>query len=95
MSYPENTGTDNHAILSTPKKLFSKEYFNEVSKKRYLVEGHIKNFVNFKMEEQKVLEIGFGIGTDAIEFLKMVQNIMELNCRINHMKLQIKRIKGI
>ena len=58
-------------IKHSKKKLFSKEYFNEVSKKRYFVEGHIKNFVNFKKwRNKKVLEIGFGIGTDAIEFLK-------------------------
>ena len=58
-------------IKHSKKKLFSKEYFNEVSKKRYFVEGHIKNFVNFKKwKNKKVLEIGFGIGTDAIEFLK-------------------------
>ena len=58
-------------IKHSKKKLFSKEYFNEVSNKRYFVEGHIKNFVNFKKwKNKKVLEIGFGIGTDAIEFLK-------------------------
>ena len=52
-------------IKHSKKKLFSKEYFNEVSKKRYFVEGHIKNFVNFKKwKNKKVLEIGFGIGTD-------------------------------
>tara|TARA_B100001057_G_scaffold429647_1_gene455869 strand:- start:347 stop:1147 length:801 start_codon:yes stop_codon:yes gene_type:complete len=53
------------------KKFLSKEYFNEISKKRYFVESHIKKFVNFKNYKNKnVLEIGFGIGTDAIEFLK-------------------------
>ena len=52
-------------------KLFSKKYFDEVTKKKYFVEGHIKNFVDFKKwKNKKVLEVGFGIGTDACEFIK-------------------------
>ena len=58
-------------IKHSKKKFLSKEYFNEISKKRYFVESHIKDFVQFsKWKNKKVLEIGFGIGTDAIEFLK-------------------------
>ncbi len=58
-------------IKHSKKKFLTKEYFNEVSKKRYFVESHIKKFVDFKKwKSKKVLEIGFGIGTDAIEFLK-------------------------
>ena len=52
-------------------KLFSKKYFNEVTKKKYFVEGHIKKFATFKKwKNKKVLEIGFGIGTDACQFIK-------------------------
>ena len=58
-------------IKHSKKKFLSKEYFNEITKKRYFVEPHIKKFADFKRWKNKnVLEIGFGIGTDAIEFLK-------------------------
>ena len=58
-------------IKHSKKKFLSKEYFNEISKKRYFVEPHIKDFAQFsKWKNKNVLEIGFGIGTDAIEFLR-------------------------
>ena len=58
-------------IRHSKKKLFSREYFQEVKKKRYFVEGHIRKFAEFeKYKNKNVLEIGCGIGTDAIEFIK-------------------------
>jgi len=49
----------------------SKEYFEEVRNKRYHVEPHILKFADFnKWQGKRVLEIGCGIGTDAIEFVK-------------------------
>jgi len=53
------------------KPFLTKKYFNEVTKKKYFVEKHILKFANFKKYKNKtVLEIGCGIGTDAIEFIK-------------------------
>ena len=50
---------------------FNIKYFKEVKKKKYYVEKHIPKFANFKKYKNKnVLEIGCGIGTDAIEFIK-------------------------
>jgi SAM-dependent methyltransferase len=58
-------------INHSQKKYLSKEYFNEIRKKKYFVEKHILNFANHKKYKNKhVLEIGCGIGTDAIEFIK-------------------------
>jgi len=49
----------------------SKKYFTEVRKKKYFVEKHILKFADFKKyNKKKVLEIGCGIGTDAMEFIK-------------------------
>ena len=49
----------------------SKKYFDEVRRKKYFVENHILKFADFKKYNKKnVLEIGCGIGTDAIEFIK-------------------------
>lgn len=58
-------------ILHSRKKFLSREYFNEVRKKRYFVENHILKFAGFKNYKNKnVLEIGCGLGTDACEFIK-------------------------
>ena len=57
----------NHSL----KKIGSKEYFNEVEQKRYKVEPHILDFVEFpKWANKNVLEIGCGIGTETINFLR-------------------------
>lgn len=58
-------------IKYSKKKFLSKEFFLEVNKKKFFVENHIKSFAEFsKYKNKKVLEIGCGIGTTAIEFIK-------------------------
>jgi 2-polyprenyl-3-methyl-5-hydroxy-6-metoxy-1,4-benzoquinol methylase len=58
-------------IKHSKKEIGSKEYFDEVEKRKYLVEYHIPNFAEFeKWKGKKVLEIGCGIGTDSINFAK-------------------------
>jgi len=58
-------------IRHSKKELGTKEYFDEVEKRRYEVEPHIAEFANFSnWGGKKVLEIGCGIGTDTISFAK-------------------------
>jgi 2-polyprenyl-3-methyl-5-hydroxy-6-metoxy-1,4-benzoquinol methylase len=58
-------------IRHSKKEIGTIEYFNDVEKRKYLVEPHIPEFAEFdKWKGKKVLEIGCGIGTDSINFAK-------------------------
>ena len=51
--------------------LGTKEYFENVEKRRFLTNSHIIQFAEFeKWESKRVLEIGCGIGIDAINFAR-------------------------
>jgi len=56
-------------IKHSDKPIGTKEYFMEVTKRKYFVESHILDFADFKKYNNKrVLEVGCGIGTAAQSF---------------------------
>ena len=58
-------------IKHSNKEIGTKEYFVEVTNRKYLVESHIIDFANFKNYDNKtVLEVGCGIGTAAQSFIE-------------------------
>jgi 2-polyprenyl-3-methyl-5-hydroxy-6-metoxy-1,4-benzoquinol methylase len=57
----------NHS-LSKPG---TEQYWNEVTERKYFVEPHLRDFAGFhQWRGKRVLEIGPGIGSDAVEFAR-------------------------
>ena len=55
-------------INHSPRPVATKQYFEEVTKRKYLVEPHIIDFADFaRYKNKRVLEVGCGIGTAALE----------------------------
>jgi SAM-dependent methyltransferase len=56
-------------IRHSTKDVGSREYFDEVEARKYFVEPHIPAFAQFpRWAGKQVLEIGCGLGTDAVNF---------------------------
>jgi SAM-dependent methyltransferase len=81
-------------IKHSQKEVGSKEYFNEVTKRKYFVEPHILDFADFKNWKNKsVLEVGCGIGTAAHSFIENGANYKGLDISTKSLELAKKRFE--
>ena len=72
----------------------TREYFDDVEKRRYFVEPHIVGFADFPFwEGKRVLEIGCGIGTDSINFAKAGADLTVFDLSDKSLELCKKRFK--
>jgi len=81
-------------IKHSNKEIGTKEYFVEVTNRKYLVESHIIDFANFKNYNQKtVLEVGCGIGTAAQSFIENGAIYTGIDLSDKSVELANKRLK--
>ena len=58
-------------VRHSTKEVGTREYFDEVEKKRYTAEPHIPAFAEFsRWNGKKVLEVGCGMATEGINFVR-------------------------
>src|SRR5262249_38279382 len=58
-------------VRHSAKPVGTREYFNDVERRKYFVEPHIPGFAEFdRWKGKRVLEIGCGIGTDTVSFAR-------------------------
>lgn len=73
---------------------FTIEYFREVERKKFFVESHIENWVEFqKWEGKRVLDVGCGIGTVGAVFARNGANYTGVDLSSNSLAIAQKRFE--
>jgi len=81
-------------IRHSDKEIGTKQYFEEVTARKYFVESHIAEFAAFdSFADKAVLEIGCGIGTAAQSFMEAGAKYTGIDVSARSIELARKRAK--
>lgn len=81
-------------IRHSPKPIGTRDYFDEVEARKYLVEPHIPGFAEYsRWKEKRVLELGCGIGTDTMNFARAGARVAAVDLSLKSLDVAAQRAR--
>ena len=79
-------------LRHSPAPVGSREYFDQVEARKYLVEPHIPGFAEYgRWAGRRVLEIGCGLGTDTVSFARAGARVTAIDLSSRSLELARQR----